>query len=227
MHENKLISVIIPTYNRANFLPEAIESVNNQNYQNLEIIIVDDGSTDNTKDVISTLNEPRIKYIYQENKGPAAARNTGIKKAKGEIIGFLDSDDLWPENKLNSQLSELIDNKNIEIIMGCSKYILMDGVSELMINSKNDKKIVNFICLGSGLFRKSVFDKVGLFNKNLKYAEDHDWILRAKESKISIKVLDEITLYIRMHTNNMTHNRSLTKSYLIKALKLSIDRRKN
>ncbi|HKK53946.1 MAG TPA: glycosyltransferase family A protein [Patescibacteria group bacterium] len=100
---NPKISVIIPTYNRANFLPRAIKSVLNQTFKDFELIIVDDGSTDNTKEVINNYlkNDDRIKYIYQQNSGgPPKPKNTGIKIAKGEYIAFLDSDDEWFKDKL-------------------------------------------------------------------------------------------------------------------------------
>ncbi len=93
--ENPLISVIIPTYNRANFLGEAIESVLSQTYKNLEVIIIDDGSTDDTRQLIEKYTDKRIIYLYQEHGGTSAARNKGIQEAKGEYIAFLDSDDIW------------------------------------------------------------------------------------------------------------------------------------
>ena len=100
------ISVIMPTYNRAGRITDAIESVLSQTYRELEIIIIDDGSTDSTEDVVRKyLNDSRIRYIRQENAGAAAARNRGIKEAKGAIIGFIDSDDVWVEDKLLVQMS--------------------------------------------------------------------------------------------------------------------------
>ncbi len=97
------VSVIIPTYNRAHFLCEALDSALSQTFKDFEIIIVDDGSTDNTKQVLEKYGS-RIYYIYQENKGRAEARNTGIRRAKGEHIAFLDDDDIWLPNKLEKQV---------------------------------------------------------------------------------------------------------------------------
>ena len=100
------ISVIMPTYNRAGCITDAIESVLNQTYRDLEIIIIDDGSKDSTEDVVRKyLNDSRIRYIRQENAGVAAARNRGIKESRGAIIGFIDSDDIWLEDKLLVQMS--------------------------------------------------------------------------------------------------------------------------
>lgn len=103
-----LISVVIPTYNRAHYVCEAIDSVLAQTYKNIEIIAVDDGSTDNTKDIIQQYSS-RIKYIYQNNAGPSAARNNGIKQSNGDLIAFLDSDDIWLAEKLERQVE--IDGK--------------------------------------------------------------------------------------------------------------------
>ena len=101
-----LVSVIVPAYNAASFLPKAIASIDRQGYHPLEIIVVDDGSTDNTAEVVRSL--PSVShYFHQENKGPSAARNVALKHAKGEFIAFLDSDDEWPVGKLELQLGRL------------------------------------------------------------------------------------------------------------------------
>lgn len=98
------VSVVIPTYNRAHLVGRAIQSVLNQTYQDFEIIVVDDGSTDNTEEVVKSFNDPRIRYIrHDQNRGGSAARNTGIKMARGEYIAFQDSDDEWLPEKLESR----------------------------------------------------------------------------------------------------------------------------
>ena len=108
MNKQPLISVIIPTYNRENIITRAIDSVIHQTYKNWELIIVDDGSKDKTEEVIKPyLKNHKVSYHYQKNKGVCEARNYGIKKAKGEYIAFLDSDDEFEENKLSVQLCEM------------------------------------------------------------------------------------------------------------------------
>ena len=108
--ENVLISVVLPTYNRARCLSRSINSVLNQTFSNLELIIVDDGSTDNTRELVESFSDPRIRYIYQENAGACAARNHGINEALGTYIAFQDSDDEWRKDKLEIQLNALIKN---------------------------------------------------------------------------------------------------------------------
>ena len=107
--QEKLVSVIIPTYNRSSFLKEAIQSVLNQSYNNFEIIVIDDGSEDETEKVIQSFNDSRIKYLKREHTGsPAFIRNQGMKIAKGEYIAFLDSDDLWFPHKLKMQINSFV-----------------------------------------------------------------------------------------------------------------------
>ena len=108
-------SIIIPTFNRKSFLRVAIDSVLAQTYENFELIIVNDGSTDSTKDMIKTYSDPRIVYVYQENQGVSSARNTGLSKATGNFIAFLDSDDKWVKEKLAKSVEYIGKYPNISI----------------------------------------------------------------------------------------------------------------
>ena len=121
MNNTDLISVIIPTYNRAHVIKRSVQSVLNQTYKNLELIIVDDGSTDNTKEIIDSINDKRIVYVKQENQGASAARNKGIDLAKGKYIAFQDSDDVWHLDKLEKQINALKQN-NADVVF-CKKFI--------------------------------------------------------------------------------------------------------
>ena len=104
-----LVSVVLPTFNRREFLREALESVQDQSYSNLEVMVVDDGSTDDTGRMVEN-SFPLVRYTWQENQGPAAARNRGIKMTRGEWLAFLDSDDLWKRKKLARQMHFLLNN---------------------------------------------------------------------------------------------------------------------
>ena len=116
------ISVIIPTYNSAVFLPEALQSVLSQTFLPQDVIVVDDGSTDDTEDVLEPFRR-HIHYIRQENQGPAVARNRGIAEAKGDLIAFLDADDVWVPEKLERQVNVLIENPRIGLVH--SRYDLL------------------------------------------------------------------------------------------------------
>ena len=117
-----LVSVIVPAFNAASFLPHAVASIERQGYQALEIIVVDDGSTDSTAEVARSL--PSVsKYFYQKNQGPSAARNVGLKQAEGEFIAFLDADDQWPAGKLDLQLGRLRAEPQLDVVLGRIKYV--------------------------------------------------------------------------------------------------------
>jgi glycosyltransferase involved in cell wall biosynthesis len=184
--EEKLVSVIIPTYNRASFIKETLRSVLAQTYQNFEIIIVDDGSTDDTKDVVKSIDDDRINYIYQNNSGqPANPRNNGIKHSNGKYIAFLDSDDLWIPEKLEIQLDYFEKDSNLLLIS--SDAIKFPGIEEKMQNSKNNKLLTfkelikqNLVFTSSVIMLKEVVDKVGVFDEDsrLRAVEDFDYWLR-------------------------------------------------
>lgn len=188
--EKPKISVILPTHNRARLLGKAVQSVLNQTYQNFELIIVDDGSKDNTKKAMQEFTDPRIKYVvHQQNRGAAAARNTGIKCAKGKYIAFQDSDDEWSPNKLELQME--IFNKlpyNVDIIYTDMLRIKESGKTEYWhsptVTSKSlinpttlDYQVIN-IGIQSTLIKKHCFDEVGLFDENFKKYIDLELFLR-------------------------------------------------
>ena len=176
------ISVVIPTYNRANHILNAIKSVQNQTYKIDEIIIVDDGSTDNTKEL---LNNQDIKYIYQENHGVSSARNIGIKNCKNDWIAFLDSDDIWIDNKIELQVNSHKKNPDI-LISHTDEYWIRNGKQ---INKKYHQQKPSGWCFldnldsckigpSTTLLHKSIFKNIGYFDENLKVCEDYDLWLR-------------------------------------------------
>lgn len=219
------VSVVIPAYNCEKFIAEAVGSVRQQDYKPLEIIIVDDGSADGTASEIMKLGED-IRYLYQSNRGPAAARNRGIEMANGEVIAFLDADDYWPVNKLEMQIDCLNKEPGFDIVLGriqcvgalteADRKILFEGPDNTMMN----------VCLGSGVFRRSVFNKVGLFDESLRHYEDHDWFLRAREKGVSLMILKNITLHNRRHACSMSRNITRNDPGMIHILKKSLDRRR-
>lgn len=178
------VSVIIPYYNSRNTIIRALDSVLNQTYKDFEIIIVDDGSRDNTFQLVENyIREKNIisitKHIRQENKGPSAARNKGIRYSKGEYIAFLDSDDSWEKDKLKIQMEFIERHPNVEIL-GCDYKIVHNN--SVKIKSKNiyEFKYVdfykrlykNYFCTPTVIIKKGALDFIGGFNENQKYAED-------------------------------------------------------
>lgn len=184
------VSVIIPTYNRSSYLEEAIISVINQTYENLEIIVVDDGSKEKYAEVICN-NYKKCNYYYKENGGLSSARNFGIQKAKGEYIAFLDDDDVWKENKLEVQCKILDKDTSIDCVHSSAIVINEKGEATGKIIGASEAKAykrsgyVFWNALGvwvvkspTPLIRKKVFTKDLLFDETIKVGEDIDFYQR-------------------------------------------------
>ena len=218
------LSVIIPVYNAERHIADAVRSILSECYPSLEIIAVDDGSTDGSAEILKSFSE--VTYYKQANSGPAAARNLGIRMSKGDFILFLDADDLFPEGKIRQQLSYFEQRPEIEMVMGKSQFFFEDGSSKTVFRFPDETYQVLSVLLGSGFYRRSVFDKVGLFEESLQFSEDFDWFNRVRELGIPILVTDDIALYYRRHDTNMTHSMDLVRLKTIQMLKRSLDRRR-
>ena len=223
-----LVSVIIPVFNGERFLREAIQSVSgavSDKYLDVEIIIVDDGSTDGTASVAKSLPET-VRYLRQTNQGPAAARNRGIENAQGSLIAFADADDLWPNDKLELQLPYLISDPRIDIVMGRIQQVRLPGTCNEQTRAEDVGEPAFSVNLGSAVVRKSVFERVGFFDETMRYSEDVDWFMRAREAGAAIVTIDAVTLFYRQHEENMTRGKSASELNVLKALKRSLDRRR-
>lgn len=198
------ISVIIPVYNTEKYLGKAIESVLQQEEKPLEIIIVDDGSTDRSVSVAQQFGD-KIKLLKQEiNKGCGAARNRGVKQANGDYLAFLDADDLWTKEKLKDQLSYLENNPGIDMIFGNVQQFISPELSDENKNKLRDElKTMPGYVAGAMLIRKESFLKVGWFNEKLELGEYIDWFSRAKDMGLKFHLSDDIVLKRRIHTSNI------------------------
>lgn len=214
-----LVSVIIPVYNRKTFIVEAVESVLNQTYNKLELIIVDDGSDDCTyskiKDKYLYLQDQvKIRYFYQRNRGVSAARNVGIRESKGEYIAFLDSDDLWHRDKLEKQLEYLSLNKEYSVSYTNEIWIRRGKrVNPKKIHSKYSGWIYKkclplcIISPSSIILNREVIEVIGLFDENLPACEDYDYWLRLT-AKYPIYYHEEALI-----TKRGGHNEQLSQKY--------------
>ncbi|WP_244311991.1 glycosyltransferase [Marinobacter vulgaris] len=178
--------MITPTYNRAKFLPDAISSVLGQSFSDFELIVVDDGSTDDTCSVIEPfLVDSRVRYLHQENRGQSHARNIALGLAEGEFIAFLDSDDLWSPWKLEKQLAVFDTEPEADIVHGDEAIINEQG---RVTSSKNMKRYSGFISphlladnsvsITTALVRRRCFDEMGVFDTSIGVADDYDLWLR-------------------------------------------------
>ncbi|MBF2004215.1 MAG: glycosyltransferase family 2 protein [Chlorogloeopsis fritschii C42_A2020_084] len=207
-----LVSVIIPTYNRANIIGNTLDSVVKQSYQKIEIIIVDDGSTDNTEEVIKAIGDSRIHYIkHQINYGGATARNTGIKAAKGEYIAFLDSDDIWLTNKIEIQLDAIQRHSYPEKVVSYTQVLLYDGKSyqEVSLCPKHPtigkgeiEALADYLFCNNGFMQTSTLmmhislARSTLFSSRLKIYQDWDFCLRLEvQEAIFVFIEQPLTIY--------------------------------
>lgn len=193
------VSCIIPAYNAEKFLLAAVESILSQSDGVLlDIIVVDDGSTDDTVRIASEFGE-KIRIISQPNAGPAAARNRGIEASTGEYLALLDSDDLWHRDKLKLQLNAFSQHPMLEICAGHVQHF--QGDMEL-----SGKPVPGYSA--EMLIRRTLFDRLGLFDVNLLHASELDWMLRARDANVAEWLLPETLVYRRLHLQNMSRLQS-------------------
>ena len=225
------VSVIIPTYNRGNLIINSIKSVLNQTFRNLEVIVVDDGSTDNTEDEINKITDKRIKYIkLNSNRGGSNARNVGIKNATGQFISFQDSDDIFYPNKIEKQIKNII-NKN-SIFDFCKINVIYNSTySYLIPNARQENSIIkgeifnelisrgNFISTQSMIIRTK-YMKNHLFDIEMPRLQDYDVIL-SMIPKVKISYTNEVLVDLHIQNNSVT----LSPSKLKKAIYILLNKK--
>ena len=211
----KLISIIIPTYNHALFISDAVNSCLEQTYPNIEIIVVDDGSTDNTKQILEPYSS-KIKYIYQKNAGPAAARNNGARASNGSYLLFLDSDDWLSSEQIALQIIEL--DKRPEYGLVYSAWKNVDETNKQIIGEvrpKTEGDVLQKLLLrelffspGAALIRKECFDNVGPFEERKEFmrSEDTEMWVRIAAANYPFAYLDEPLFFHRVVKNSLSHN---------------------
>ncbi len=192
------IAVVTPVRNGMPYLREAIECLIAQKYAAMEIVVVDDGSTDGSGDFARGTGNCRV--IETPSIGPAGARNTGIRASRSDLLLFLDADDLLAPLALQRAVEALERSPDAGFAQGCIQNFTTRTDEGIHLSTRPYR----FINLGSGLWRRSVFDTVGLFNESLRLGEDQDFFMRCWERDISKELLDAVMLYYRRHEGNMT-----------------------
>lgn len=217
-----LVSVIVPTFNCAQFLPEALDSILVQHYANLEIIVVDDGSRDSSADIAEGYGPP-VRVIRQKNQGPAAARNRAAREAKGTYLAFLDGDDLWLPGKLKAQVEYLLAHPEAGIVYASFKRWRMNEAGgypskETVITSMQDGGIDencsgwiyhkllldSMIHIITAMIPRTLFETLGGFDESLRVGEDYDFWLRASRLVQAHKLTRDVALY-RVNPASTTH----------------------
>lgn len=211
-----LVSVVIPTFNRRDLVQQTIESVLAQTYPAYEIIVVDDGSTDETEHALATRFGERIRYIWHENRGESVARNLGIAAARGEYLAFLDSDDLWLPEKLSRQMLVMVASPTV-VLMGCQAWFIDSlgrkidvapfGTNLQPADYSLKSLLLNNTIVGGGsigLVRRPALEAVGGFDPEIRFGEDWDLWLRLR-ARWDFAFIPEPLVYIRRHVNTQCH----------------------
>jgi glycosyltransferase involved in cell wall biosynthesis len=225
-----LVSVIIPCYNHGAYLNEAFGSIQKQNYPAIEVIVVDDGSEDDTKQV--TLSSPGVKYVYQANAGLSAARNTGIRHSTGEYLIFLDADDWLYPGAVETNLNYLLQDERLAFVSGAHDKVFTDTgtVKEEMVEiaSNHYQHLLqgNYIGMhATVMYRRWVFDEFQ-YDVTLRRCEDYDLYLKIARKYPVVHHTEKIAAY-RLHTSNMSGNIPAMLSTVLEVLKRQEDNLKS
>lgn len=214
MQDHPLVSIITPTYNRADFLKQTIESVLAQSYKNIEHVIIDDGSTDNTKALIEKyLDTGKVRYFYQDNSGQSVARNKGLKEAEGDFVCFLDSDDYFLPKKVEQQIQAFQNNPTVDLAYG--DYIFVDANGSTL-NEENMTRYSgnitrellkdNCVSMNTTMVRKSAIKAIGGFCEHIKVADDYDLWLRLSAQSNFLYIPSALSAY-RLMDNQISSNK--------------------
>jgi glycosyltransferase involved in cell wall biosynthesis len=212
VNENRpLVSIIIPNYNYARYLREAIDSALAQTYQPFEVIVVDDGSTDESRSVIQSYG-PAIQPVFQKNEGLPSARNAGIAKAGGEFFVFLDADDALLPDAVAKLFEGFSENPDGGIVFGFSELVNASG--ERLAFHKNtrgsftyeDFLFANFILVPEAMVSKRVIDEIGMFTPSFFQCEDYDFWIRSAR-KFAVRYVDKLVARVRSHDANLSKDR--------------------
>lgn len=211
MANNPLVSVIMPVYNAERTLSQSVDSVLVQTFKDFELIIVNDGSTDSTGEILNKLSDERINIISIQNSGPSAARNEGIRFAKGKYLSFIDSDDLWTKDKLEKQYTKLRNQPECDVVYSWTIFIDENGryihpLKPVRYQGNVYEKMLinNFVGSGSNILvtRRSI-ESSGYFNPDLKYGEEWELLIRLSKN-YKFTVVDEYQIFYRQNPNSLS-----------------------
>ena len=224
-----LVSVIIPTYNSADFLTEAVASVLNQTWRGFEIVVVDDGSTDGTPERVRRYDD-KVRYFYKKNGGPSSARNMGVREATGVYVAFLDADDVWEPEKLRVQIQLVSEHPEIKLV--CTGFALMGRRRARERKLKRDRMgnlfpllySNSFVRTSTVLMAKSCFQDVGFFDERYRSAEDYDLWLRVAR-RYPIAYIKQTLVRYRKHEDNVSLDKITLRRNALDVLRAHYDQR--
>jgi glycosyltransferase involved in cell wall biosynthesis len=234
-----LVTVVTPVFNTEQFLAEAIESVLDQDYDPVEMIVVDDGSTDGSADVAARY--PEVTLIRQENQGQAVARNVAVAAGSGEFVTLLDADDMMAPGRLSTQVGFLTDNPEVAGVLGRQRVVLEKGAEPApwMHDSRAEfdvdgadtaaleaQGLTPFYPPPTLTVRREVFDQIGNFDPTFRLGEDMDFLLRLKEAGLQLEPMDQLVLYRRVHGANLTYDNDGVRKSVLRSFKGRLDRQR-
>ncbi len=220
------LTVIIPVRDGRAYLGDALRSAGEQGFPQVELLVVDDGSTDGSAEIVAGVAPGARLFRHAAPRGPAAARNTALREARGELIAFLDADDVWVPGALLRLSRHFHDRPDVQFVLGATELVRMPEpgapAAEPVVLSPAR---VSFF-LPATLFRSAVFERVGLLDETLTFGEDSDWFLRAREGGIPFLTTEEKVLLYRRHERNMTRGKGLRTLFVPQTIVRSLRRRR-
>lgn len=222
-----LVSVMIGVYNAAPYIAEAIDSVFAQTYRPLEVVVVDDGSTDGSADVVKSYGDA-VTYAYQENAGNGSARNHAVRLASGDLFAFLDADDRFVPDKLERQWAAFQSDPDLRIVFGhVQEFVSPELTAEQMASVRPPAPTpMPWTAPNLMLIRRQDFERVGPFSESLRVGVTVDWYARATEAGLRNRVLPEVVLERRLHLTNNGLRESDSRGQYMQVLKAALDRRR-
>ena len=221
------ISVIVPLYELAPFIAEALQSILDQDYEPLEIIVVDDGSSDGGDNIAAAFGPP-VRLVRQAHGGIGKARNHGLRLATGDLVAFLDADDQYAPGKLTRQVSILQADRSVDLVSGAvSEFIAHDLRPNERVALRTPVSARPARHVGTMLVRREALERVGSFDESLRRSEALDWFLRVDECGLTILQVPEVVLLRRLHSSNTGLRERGQEGEYARVLKATLDRRRS
>ena len=217
MRSNPLVSVVIPAFNAADYLEEGLTSIFQQTYRPLEVIVVDDGSTDETRAVAAA--HPAVRYFYQLNSGPAAARNSGIKQCRADYVAFHDADDICLPHRLETQMDLFLREQRLEVVFARIRSFLEPGKMVAPELARPELLVPRMGFVSSMIVKRAVFERIGLFNEAYRIGEDLEWLIRAQKAMLCSAVVTDVLIERRLHDKNLSSDVARGHEALLKILR--------
>ncbi|HYC53548.1 MAG TPA: glycosyltransferase family A protein [Candidatus Binatia bacterium] len=220
------VSCIIPAFNAERYLAAAIRSVLEQTRPPHEVVVVDDGSTDGTAEVAQRHGYP-VRLLRQANAGPAAARNRGIRESRGDILAFLDADDLWEPDKLAAQLHRMHERPELDFCVTMLRNFVSEELEDRRVRDPRLLEPIAGFSLTTMMVRRSSLDRIGLFDEALGHSDDTEWVIRAQDSGAVHELLPQVLARRRLHDSNLSQTQGPgSREEYLRLVKAMLDRRR-